>query len=87
MKSPHLSLCLRTLQDTDSRHPQQAMRDLGITYQKATPQTLGDCWWFWNCENIPHPLPPFLKRLNINPREAIGYGLSSLDAQEIVDYK
>ena len=31
-------------------HAQQAMKELGITYQKAVPKSLGDCWWFWNCD-------------------------------------
>src|SRR5262249_55009235 len=39
-------------------HAQAAMRRLGITYQYAVPQSMGDCWWFFNCENVPDPLPP-----------------------------
>ena len=32
-------------------HPQKVMRGLGIdlrfTVLDCTPQSLGDCWWFW----------------------------------------
>lgn len=65
-------------------HPQEAMTLLGIKYQHATPQSLGDCWWFWNCKNIPEPLPEYLSDLNIaDPHTAIGWGLSKEDADEI----
>lgn len=67
-------------------HAQFVMQKLGITYQHATPQTMGDCWWFWNCENVPDPLPPYLSILNLDPMTAIGYGLSKEDAEKIRDY-
>lgn len=66
-------------------HPQKVMKELGITYQHATPQSLGDQWWFWNCENIPDPLPEFLTPLNLDPMEQIGYGLSKEQAELIRD--
>jgi hypothetical protein len=59
------------------RHAQDYMRELGIEYQHATPQSITDSWWFWNCTNVPSPLPKGLKVLNIKPREAIGWGLSA----------
>lgn len=68
-------------------HPQEAMRELGITYQVATPQSLGDMWWFWNCNNLPDKLPPFLTELRLDPMKCIGYGLSKLDAEKIRDYR
>lgn len=64
-------------------HPQDVMKSLGITYQHATPQTMGDQWWFWNCEGDPDPLPGYLTELNINPMECIGYGLSKEMAEKI----
>jgi len=70
-----------------SKHPQKMMEELGITYQHATPQSIGDQWWFWNCENIPKELPPFLKLLDLNPFEMIGFGLSTEDAEKIYNYK
>ena len=44
----------------ENRHPQKVMKELGITYQKAIPQSLGDQWWFNGCENIPNKLPGFI---------------------------
>jgi hypothetical protein len=67
----------------ETRHPQLAMKDMGITYQHATPQSLGDQWWFWNCENVPDILPAYLTELKLDPTEAIGFGLSKEDAEKI----
>lgn len=67
-------------------HPQKVMRDLGITYQHATPQSLGDQWWFWNCENVPDPLPEMLRVAELDPHKCIGYGLSKEDADKIASY-
>jgi len=70
-----------------SNHPQKVMKELGITYQHATPQSIGDQWWFWNCENVPDPLPGYLTVLYIDPKDAIGWGLSKEDAENILNYK
>ena len=85
----HLRLCLMTagVDCDDNRHPQTIMESLGITYQHATPQSLGDQWWFWNCENIPDLLPIYMTDLDLNPMECIGFGLSEDDAIKIRDYK
>ena len=64
-------------------HPQQVMKELGITYQHATPQSMGDQWWFWNCQNVPEPLPDYITVLDIEPHDAIGWGLSKEMADEI----
>ena len=64
-------------------HAQKYMRSLGITYEHATPQSIADCWWFWNCSNVPNPLPAALAILKITPREAIGYGLTKEDAKRL----
>jgi hypothetical protein len=63
-------------QKAPEAHPQKVMRELGIIYEHATPQTISDEWWFWNCENIPNPLPPFLELATFEPMEMIGFGLS-----------
>lgn len=75
-------------------HPQEKMKLLGITYQHATPQSLADCWWFWNCENIPEELPDYLSELigftsglPLDPMDQIGWGLSQEDAEQIRDYR
>lgn len=87
----HLRLDLMTLgfdgpKDLRDLHPQQVMKKLGITYQHATPQSIADQWWFWNCENIPAELPNFLTLLNLDPFECIGHGLSKEHAEMIALY-
>jgi len=69
------------------RHAQEVMAELGITYQHSTPQSLGDCWWFWNCENIPEKLPKFITVFDRDPMKYIHWGLSKEDAEKIRDYK
>lgn len=66
------------------KHAQQCMSDLGITYQKAVPQSLFDCWWFFNCENIPDSLPDWIENFDVDPMKCIGHGLSEEDAKSIV---
>lgn len=56
-------------------HPQKTMKDLGITYQHATPQSIADCWIFWNCENYPDDLPDYFDEMKEDPMEWIGFGL------------
>ena len=71
----------------NDEHPQRMMKRLGITYQHSTPQSMGDQWWFWNCENVPDPLPDHTSILECNdPMEMIGWGLSKEDAEKIRDY-
>lgn len=62
-------------------HAQEYMRSLGIDYQHATPQSIMDSWWFWNCTNVPNPLPKGLSILKTTPNEAVGLGLSAEMAQ------
>lgn len=71
----------------ENRHAQTVMKELGITYQHSTPQSLGDCWWFWNCENLPDELPVFLRKADRDPMKCIGWGLSQEDAESIRDYE
>lgn len=66
------------------KHPQRVMKKLGIKYTHAVPQSMGDQWWFFNCVNIPNPLPPYLEEAHWVPHECIGYGLSKQMADEIV---
>lgn len=70
-----------------TKHAQTIMKELGITYQHSTPQSMGDQWWFWNCENVPAILPEFLEVADWDPMEFIGFGLSKEDAEKIRDYK
>lgn len=73
--------------DGSKEHPQHIMKRLGISYQHSTPQSIADQWWFWNCENIPDPLPKNIRVLDItDPAEMISYGLSKEIAEKIRDY-
>lgn len=85
----HLRYCMMgaMINHDESRHPQKVMKELGIDYQHATPQSMGDQWWFWNCENIPDDIPGFITDLNLDPMECIGYGLSKENAEKIRDYE
>jgi hypothetical protein len=58
-------------------HAQTVMRSLGIAWTDSTPQTMGDQWWFWNCTNVPEPLPPYLTKLDANPTD---WGVNGGDA-------
>lgn len=53
----------------DNRHAQQAFKDLGIEYEFAVPQTMGDCWWFFNCKNIPENLPSHINIRNFTKED------------------
>lgn len=80
MAKQHLNLSMYDFTD----HAQIAMKKLGITYQMAVPQSLYDSWWFFNCENVPDPLPEGITLLKREPHEYVGYGLSKEDADSIV---
>lgn len=80
LKFETMSACMEC---NETRHPQVVMRELGITYQHATPQSMGDQWWFWNCKGMPADLPKFLTLLEVDPHKCIGWGLSQEDADRI----
>jgi hypothetical protein len=93
----HLRFCLMTahykkefMSDADfklgSMHAQKAMQEMGISYQHSTPQSMGDQWWFWNCENLPDVLPLFLSTLDLDPMTCVGRGLSQENAESIRDF-
>ena len=66
-------------------HAQEAMKKAGITYEKAVPQTMGDCWDFWNCANIPDNLPKCFTVTKRDPMEHVGWGLSEGNAKELLN--
>jgi len=84
----HLIFWMITAHESGAtEHPQKEIINLGITYQHATPQSIGEQWWFWNCENIPKGLPEYLSELDIDPMNCIGFGLYEKEAIKIRDYK
>lgn len=66
-----------------TEHAQQVMRRLGIRYQIAVPQSLYDCWWFFNCADVPADLPDYLEVLAVDPVDCIGHGLSEADVESL----
>ncbi len=83
----HLRFCMnRAYSSSVKCHPQKAIRDLGITYQHSVPQSMSDSWEFWNCENVPTDLPDYLRVVDWDPMERIGWGLSEEAAVAIRDY-
>ncbi len=71
----------------ENRHAQTMMEDLGITYEHSTPQSLYDCWVFWNCENIPDVLPEWITEMEDGPMKYIGHGLTEEVAQRLEENK
>jgi hypothetical protein len=67
----------------ENRHPELVMWELGIKYQHATPQSMGDQWWFWNCTGVPVEFPRYLTPLGMNPQKCVGWGLNQKDADKI----
>lgn len=68
-----------------TKHPQQLMRDLGITYKLAVPQSMGGCWWFFGCENVPDYLPACLSLRDFGDlNQLVGFGLSQADADMLM---
>tara|TARA_Y100001963_G_C6641158_1_gene381028 strand:+ start:486 stop:740 length:255 start_codon:yes stop_codon:yes gene_type:complete len=73
-----------SLKNNEARHPQKVMQELGITYKHSTPQSMGDCWWFWGCDiSSLEGLPSHITELNLEPRDCVGFGLSCSDVEKI----
>ena len=78
----NIRVCMRTIYESGFKeHPLDLVKSLGVTYKHATPQTMGDQWWLWCCENIPEPLPKYLQILDLTPTECVGFGLSKEQAE------
>ena len=77
-KASILTLCLQEYYTNscgyDLMHPQELINHLKIKYDHATPQSMGNQWWFCNCSNLPEELPEFLTlRENVDPYEYIDF--------------
>lgn len=44
----------------EHKHAQSVIKELGITSVKDIPESMGDCWIFYGCENIPECLPGYI---------------------------
>ena len=65
----HLKLCLIKKYKSEEfadKHPQNIATSLEIKREKDIPRSLGNCWWFLNCTNIPHNLPNFITELKLS---------------------
>lgn len=70
---------------TAPKHAQLCLKELGITYQLAVPQSMGDCWWFFNCENVPDELPEYLKVRDFGDLNTlVGFGLGKDDVSALL---
>jgi len=82
MMKTHLHYdCMEAPTGNEYKHPQEVMKELGITYKHAAPQSLYDSWQFWDCDNVPDELPPWIKIEDWDPMKFIGHGLSKEDAE------
>lgn len=67
-------------------HPQELLKQMGITYQYAIPNAINDSWEFWNPENVPDKLPPMIRVTEADPTKWINIGLSCERAYKIKKY-
>jgi hypothetical protein len=71
-------------------HPQELLRQMGITYQYAVPQSITDSWEFWSPENVPDKLPPMMNLSEADPGMWLNRGLSIdmiYDIKKHAEYK
>lgn len=47
----------------ETRHPLVVIKELGITYTVAIPQSVVGQWWFYECDIISDNLPEYIKNL------------------------
>lgn len=57
----------------ENQHAQTVMRKLGITYELAIPQSMGDQWWFFNCQFT--ELPKYITEMECDEWMANQYRL------------
>lgn len=84
MKHLRYSIMMAYIDYNETRHAKKVMSELGIEYHHATPQSLGDQWWFWCCQDIPEDLSGYITELDLDPMECIGHGLSEEEALSII---
>nr|DAE54946.1 MAG TPA: hypothetical protein [Caudoviricetes sp.] len=73
-----------------NKHPEVVMRELGITYELAIPQSMGDQWWLFNCNH--EDLPCFITEMECDnwlanryrlPAQYINSGKSEALSKEV----
>lgn len=79
-----LRFCMYSAYDAGVHsHPQTVLKNLGITYEYAVPQSIADQWWFYLPNNLPRELPEYLTVTEVDPYKHIGYGLSHEVAERL----
>lgn len=68
----------------DGRHPQQVMKDLGINYLYAVPQSIADCWMFFGVHPDAAVDLAYLESREVDPMQFVGWGLSEDMALELI---
>ena len=83
-----MDLVLSVGYDTPTKHAQEQMRELGITYKLTVPQILGDCWWFFGCDNVDvDNLPEHIEIRDFGDlSRLVGYGLSKKNVIDLQGY-
>lgn len=79
--------CMGASMSGENRHAQTVMKDLGISYQHATPQSMADQWWFWCPESLSDDLPSFLSVDEVDPMASVGRGLNEQTAKMLTDHE
>lgn len=65
--------CLGANAAGEFRHPQEVMANLGITYERAIPQSIADQWWLLNCEY--KELPAYIRTMHCDRSMSAQYEL------------
>lgn len=65
--------CMDANLSGEKRHPQEVMREIGITYERAIPQSMAGQWWFFNCQY--KKLPKYITGMNCDNWMANQYSL------------
>jgi len=67
-----LSFCYRTAYEAGyPQHARNVMHDLGIKFGRSIPQSVGDQYWFFDCEDLPEVLPDYIHKLDFTYDEYI----------------
>lgn len=44
--------------NSDTRHPEEVFKSLGIKYDSYQPNSYQECWHLMGVTNMPNPIPP-----------------------------
>ena len=55
----------------EKRHPQEVMRECGVTFEKLIIQSMGDDWFLFDCQYV--RLPSFIIEMGVDEWPACAY--------------